>query len=54
MWTTEKDKPTYINTHLLPSLIKKYPELKVENYNMYCENIQMEVEKSFHRPYSLT
>lgn len=50
----KKDKPTYINTYLLPSLIKKYSELKMESYNMYCENIQMEVEKPFHRQYTLT
>ena len=50
----KKRKPSYINTYLLPSLIKKYPELKMANYNMYCETIQMEVEKSFHRQYSLT
>ncbi|MEK5214747.1 transposase [Psychrobacillus sp. FSL H8-0487] len=47
-------KPSYINTHLLNSLIKKYPELKMQTYTMYCETIQIEVEKSFHRPYSLT
>lgn len=50
----KKYKPPYINTYLLPSLIKKYPELKMASYIMYCENIQMEVEKSFHRQYSLT
>lgn len=50
----KKCKPSYINTSLLPTLIKKYPELKTESYNTYCENIQMEVEKSFHRQYSLT
>ncbi|QUG40748.1 transposase [Psychrobacillus sp. INOP01] len=50
----KKYKPSYINTYLLPSLIKKYPELKMENYNMYCENIEMEVEKSSHNQYSLT
>ena len=47
-------KPSYINTNLLPSLLKQYPELKMANYNMYCETIQLEVEKSFHRQYSLT
>lgn len=50
----KKCKPSYINTNLLPSLIKKYPELKMESYNMYCENILLEVEKTFHRQYSLT
>lgn len=44
---TKKRKPSYINTYLLPSLIKKYPQLNMENYNMYCETIPMEVENTF-------
>ncbi|MFJ7825326.1 transposase [Psychrobacillus sp. NPDC096623] len=50
----KKDQPTYLNTHLLPSLIKKYPEFKIDNYKLFCEHIQMEIEKPSHRPYSLT
>lgn len=46
--------PSYLNTHLLPSLINKYPEFKMRNYNLYCELIQTETEKPIHRPYSLT
>lgn len=47
-------KPSYINTYILDSLIKKYPELNMQNYTMYCETIQIEVEKTFQRPYILT
>ena len=50
----KKRKPSYMNTSLLPSIIKQYPQLKIANYNMYCETIYMDVEKTFHRPYSLT
>lgn len=50
----KKRKPSYLNTYLLPSLIKKYPEWKIESYSSYCENFQLEIEKPYHRPYSRT
>lgn len=50
----KKQKPPYLDAYLLPTLIKKYPELRTENYNVYCEDIQIEEEKSYHRQYSLT
>lgn len=50
----KKRKPSYLNTYLLPSLIKQYPELNIKNYCSYCETFQLEMEKPYHRPYSMT
>lgn len=50
----KKRKPSFLNTHLLPSLIKSYPELKIESYRSYCETIQIKTEKFSQRPPSLT
>lgn len=36
----------FINTQYLPSIIKRYPEIKAKNYCMYCENFRTEEEKS--------
>lgn len=49
----KKQKPAFLNTHLLASLINNYPELNAESYRIYCES-HINMEKSFQRPYSLT
>lgn len=50
----QKVRPSFLNTYLLPSLLKKYPEFNIENYNLYCELFFMEIENPSHRSYSLT
>ena len=50
----QKVRPSFLNTYLLPSLLKKYPEFNMENYNLYCELVFMEIKNPSYRSYSLT